>query len=348
MRKFFSFVLVILLLIPGVILSEDSPAFPGGAKDLLETPAPARIHAEPEPTAEPPAILNRTQVPDPLEGFRFKLDSKMLHIWFPNIQDCDEAVIMYDDNVWLIDCASEKAAPRGVEMMARLHIPKIEKLFNTHPHYDHIQGLQVTNESVPIDEVLFGANFPADTNESMITARAYAEEACIDIGTFSDGETFAMGDGAVTLTFYYNEYTPEEYANLNERSLINHQNDCSALTLLQYGDRRMLFMADMERNYGQANFYPRLQAGLDLSADVLKYPHHGNNGMLYEFWKAVDPKLVVITNHRGTNKPGIEFLTYQRVGIFYTNYPERYVHLYTDGHTWVIEYVPLTDFPPLQ
>ena len=130
MRKFFSFVLTLTVLISalftGVVYAEEVPP--------LETPAPARIHEEPEPTEVPPDIINRTKVPDPLEGFRFKLDSKMLHIWFPNIQDSDEVVILYDDNVWLIDCASAKYAPRGVDMMKRLGITKIDKLFFTHPH----------------------------------------------------------------------------------------------------------------------------------------------------------------------------------------------------------------------
>lgn len=343
MRKFFSFVLTLTVLISalftGVVYAEEVPP--------LETPAPARIHEEPEPTEVPPDIINRTKVPDPLEGFRFKLDSKMLHIWFPNIQDSDEVVILYDDNVWLIDCASAKYAPRGVDMMKRLGITKIDKLFFTHPHYDHIEGLQVTNEYAPVTEVLYSSNFPADATEKMIEVLDYAKQASIPVSTFDDGEVFTLGDGDVTLTWYFNEYTPE-LLNTNERGIINHQNDCSAICLLQYGERRMLFMADMERNYGQQTFYPRITAGLDLRADIIKYPHHGNNGMLNEFWDSVGATLTVITNNRGMNKPGIDFLLAKRAGIFYTNFPERYVHLYTDGHTWVIEYVPLTDFPPLE
>lgn len=344
MRRFFSSVTIIAvflsLLHACCACAEEFPPSP-------ETPAPARIHAEPEPTAEPAVILNRTQTPDPLEGFHFKLDAKMLHVWFPNIANCDEAVIMYDDETWLIDCASEKMASRGVDMMRRLGISKIEKLFVSHPHYDHMEGLRITNESIPVDELLCGANFPPDTNETMINALTYAEESAIPFRSFEDGEVFTMGDGSVTLTSYYNDYTPE-LLNTNERGIVNHQNDCSAVSILAYGDRRILFMADMERNYGQSLFYPRIAAGLDLHADIIKYPHHGNNGMLSEFYDAVGPALAVITNSRGVQKPGIDFLLSKRAGIFYTNYPERYVHLYTDGHTWVIEYVPISLFPPLQ
>ena len=343
MRKFFSVILAFLLTLTVLFsaFSEDAAIPP------LETPPPARIHEEPEPTEVPPEIINRTKTPDPLEGFRFRLDSKMLHIWFPNISNADEALILYDEEAWLIDCASEKLAPRGTEMMQRLGVTKIDKLFCTHPHYDHIEGLQITNEYAPVGELLYSANFPADTNDTMITTLSYAAYAGIPVRTFEDGETFSMGDGAVTMTFYFNPYD-YDFTGLNERAIINLQNDSSAISLLEYTDRRILFMADLDRNYGQINFYPRITAGLDLRADIIKYPHHGNNGMLSEFYDAIGATLSIITNNRGVQKSGIDFLLSKRAGIFYTNYPERYVHLYTDGHTWVIEYVPLTDFPPLE
>ena len=326
-RRLISLILVLsLLACPLLSLAED--LYP------LETPAPARLRPEPEPLPDPPELLLPRTDPDLFASHRFKLDAKFLHIWFPNIRDCDEAVLMYDGVVWLIDCCSERYVSAGVDMMRKLGVTEIEKLFNSHPHYDHIDGLKATNEAFPVKQVLFAANFPADANETMVKARTYAEEASISVDTFKDGEVFPMGDGAVTLTFYYNEYDGDP----------RNMNDCSALTLLQYGSRRMLFMADMERNFGQSNFYPRLQAGLDLDTDIIKYPHHGNNGMLYSFWKDISPSLAVVTNSSYVKKAGMEFLGYQRVPVFYTSYRETWIHLYTDGTTWVAEYVPIADY----
>ena len=130
MRRLLSFLLVLAVFFSaGFFSAARAEGFPP-----LETPAPARFHEAPAPTAEPPSILNRTQAPDPLEGFRFKLDAEMLHIWFPNISNCDEAVFLYGGEVWLLDCASEKMAPRGVELLQRLVVAKIDKLFFSHPH----------------------------------------------------------------------------------------------------------------------------------------------------------------------------------------------------------------------
>lgn len=307
--------LMVLALLPLSLAEEEIPP--------LETPAPARIHESPEPIPELPVIVNHSLPDDPWADIKFRSDSVFLHIWFPNIMNADEAILLCEDEVWLIDCGDERSAARGVELMNKLGITKIDKLFNTHPHYDHLRGLEVTHTSVPVKELLIC--FPEDACETMINAVAYAKEHAIPIRQYNDGEIFTMA-GRVSLKFFFND---DESLDMNNNS---------AQTLLQYGDRRMLFMADMDRP-GQQVMLTRRSAE-ELRAEVIKYPHHGKTGLLDEFYQAVRPQLAVITNSY-VKWGGIEYLIWKQIPRFYTNPTEKYVHLYTDGKTWVAEYVPM-------
>ena len=321
-KKFFLFLSVLsLLLSAGAVFAEELP--------LLETPAPARVHEAPDPTSEPPVLLNLVNEPDALDRVRFRMDAKFLHVWFPNIMNADEALLVYDGQSWLIDCGDEKSGARGVELMNRLGVRKVDKLFNSHPHHDHLNGFADTIASVPVDELLIC--FPPDVNEHMINAVSLAEEAYTAITEFADGDVFVMGDGKVSLKCFC----------INDPEL--DMNNNSAVMLLQYGNRRMLFTADMER-LGQAVLVSRVPPE-ELRADILKYPHHGRSGLLDEFMQAVSPSFAIITN--GVVRwGGIEYLLFRRIPYLFTNPTEVYLHCYTDGNVWVVEYVPIEKTNP--
>ena len=317
MRKSFFFLLTLMLLFTAAHCAAEDIAPP-------ETPAPARIHIAPEPSPEPPMVHNATKDSSCLDGLRFRLDAQFLHVWFPIIANADEAIITFGDEVWLIDCGDKAMGLRGVRLLQELGITKIDKLFNSHPHHDHLNGLQVTNEAVPVSELL--VCFPEDSTDSIMNAVAYAETEKIPVTQYQDGDVFTMGDGRVSLKFFLPDDPTLDMNNLG------------SVTLLQYGSRRMLFMADMERP-GQAALLAQHKPE-ELRAEVLKYPHHGKTGLLEEFFEALQPSFAVITNVR-VNWGGVDYLTWKKTPHVFTCASDHYIHLYTDGNTWVAERVPM-------
>ena len=324
MRRLTAFFVVL------AILAAALPSFAAGAYPVLETPPPARIHISPAASPSPPAVLNTVQDASAADGLRFKLDAEILHVWFPIIANADEAVLIYGDEVCLIDCGDKGMGLRGVRMLEELGVRKIDKLFNSHPHHDHIDGLQVTNEAVPVGGLF--VCFPDDSTESMVSAMEYAKEARIPVSHYKSGDVFTLGDGGVSLNFFSPE---DESLDMNNNSM---------QTLVQYGSRRILFTADMERP-GQEVLLSRMRPA-ELRADIIKYPHHGKTGLVDEFYEAVSPSLAIITNVY-VQWGGVDFLTWKRVPILFTCTHDAYLHLYTDGNTWVVERVPMGQVVPL-
>lgn len=296
MRKLLSllFVLVFLLAAGGASASEDAPV-----------------------------LIDLAHNRNAMNGFSFPADAEFLHVWIPMIANADEAVIIYGDEVFLLDCADKKLGPRGADLLRDLGVTKIDKLFNSHPHHDHLGGLQVTDEAAPVQELYIC--FPADSTETMIEAMAYAAERDIPVFHYENGDVFTMGNGEVTLTFFWPE---DESLDMNNRS---------AQTMLQYGSRRMLFTADMELP-GQKVVMEQFPAE-NLRAEIIKYPHHGKSGLYEDYFQAVKPSLAVITNIY-VKWSGKEYLTARAVPWLFTCSTDTYLHLYTDGATWVVERVP--------
>ena len=268
-----------------------------------------------------PAVIDRTRDPLAYDAFRFRLDAKLLDIWFPNIANADEAILIYDGNVWLIDCGDQKAGERGAELIRRLGISRIGRLFNSHPHHDHILGLQETDAAARVEELL--VCFGEDSTDSMVKALKYAFQAGIPVSRFADGDTFAMGDGQVTLHFLQNT---EPTLDMNNQS---------AQTMVAFGKRKILFTGDMEAD-GQAALVARV--GDTLQADILKYPHHGKKALDAAFRQAVSPLFAVVTNQQ-VDWEGVAHLTAVGIPFAFTNRGEQYLHLATDGEHWICEYV---------
>ena len=291
-------------------------------------PAPAgrEIRPTPAPTAEPgTVVIDHVHSPGVCPDFYFPKGDKLLEIWMPNIKDADETILMYDGQVYMIDCGDERAATRGVPLLKQLGIEKIDILFNSHLHHDHINGLAITDDTAKVGEVRIC--FPPDLTESGLKMLQVAEERNIPIKEYKDGDSFSMGDGEVKLLFLKND---ESYLDMNNQS---------AQTLITYGDRRILFTADMEAP-GQKAMIDRIGGDL-LKCDIVKYPHHAKHDLYSPFYEAMEAKLAIVTSVEGRGDAGQLAIDYRGLPAVYTASKSVFTHLVTDGHYWLCERVAI-------
>lgn len=262
-----------------------------------------------------PVLIDWVNAPEEYADFAFAEDADLLEVIFPQILNCDAIFLRCGGETMLVDCATQGQAVRIVNMCKQLGITHIDRVVNTHPHEDHIGGFRDLIKSIDVGELWLC--FPENYNTHITKAVGYAEKAGIPVKTYADGDVLTLG--GATIEVWKLDGTKSEL------------NNCSAQMKLTYGERTFLMAADLQGD-GQARMVEL--HGDELDADILKYPHHGIEVLREDYLAAVSPLMVVVTNnHRQTT--GWKWI--MKAGIPYAYTVPNFVHLTTDGTTWLAE-----------
>lgn len=262
-----------------------------------------------------PVLIDRVNTPEAYADFAFAADAELLEVIFPQILNCDAIFLRCGGETMLVDCATQGQAVRIVNMCKQLGITHIDRVVNTHPHEDHIGGFRDLIKSIDVGEMWLC--FPEDYNTHITKAVGYAKKADIPVKTYADGDVLTLG--GATIEVWKLDGTKSEL------------NNCSAQMKVTFGERTFLMAADLQGD-GQKRMVELHGDALD--ADILKYPHHGIEVLREDYLSAVSPLMVVVTNnHRQT--AGWKWI--MKAGIPYAYTVPNFVHLTTDGTTWIAE-----------
>ena len=272
-----------------------------------------------------PKVMNRCRTPEGWPGFAFDPEDDLLEVWFPRVHDQDCAIFRYQGEIWMLDCGDERRTERITILLQNLGITQIDRLINTHPHHDHLNGFYRVDEQAPVRELM--VCFPEDATTHMVRAMEYVREKHIPVTFYGDGEVFAMGDGMVR--FLCRQVAAEEEG----------MNDRSAQFMVSFGDCDLLMTADIQRR-GEELLLGQLEDDSELKADILRYPHHGKEPLFDDYFKAVAPEMIIITNFEGC-----EAVKESDYYMFNRGWTAEYtmqgvIHLMTDGSHWLCETLP--------
>ncbi len=271
--------------------------------------------------ADDSVIINL--VDDPYADYAFEEGADILEIVFPRVYSSDCAILRYQGQVMMIDASTKNQTMRNRIYTAcdTIGVDHIDIAYNSHPHDDHIDGFQYVNEYAPISKLLI--TFPADFDSRMKAAVRYMNEHDIPVENVESGDVITLGDGAVTMTVIQYRYSGWTV------------NDQSAMLMVQYGDRRFLFVGDNENR--SQKWHVEHSPAIGLKADIMKYPHHGQVKLVDSFLEAVSPELAFLNGAADVMNGGKSYL--EAKSVPYLLGYQGLTRMRTDGHIWVIDYL---------
>lgn len=189
-------------------------------------------------------------------------------------------------------------------------INKLDAVFLSHPHADHIGGILDLIEHIPIDIIYnSGFNYDSDLYHSYLTRAAQKN---IPVVSLSAG-TLITPDPSLRIMVYGPETTADD-SDPNERSVILE---------LVYGSTEFLFMGDAGHRQEERllEYY-----GDFLDTDFLKVGHHGSRtSSSINFLKTASPSISVVSLDKNNkfnhpHKEAVIRLTESNTSLFYTGF----------------------------
>ena len=200
-----------------------------------------------------------------------------IKISFINVGQAEAILIQQGSYSMLIDAGYEANALSVKNYISEQGINQLDYVIATHPHEDHVGGLGYIINSFKIGKIYMPK--VSDNTQAFEDFMSSVKNKNMTITTPVPGSTFKLGEAICTILGPVN-------ADANDL------NTYSIVMKITYGKNTFLLTGDAV----ESNEMAMIEAGYDLSADVLKVGHHGvYNATSQAFLNKVNPKYAVIS-----------------------------------------------------
>ncbi|SES66426.1 DNA internalization-related competence protein ComEC/Rec2 [Anaerobranca gottschalkii] len=204
-------------------------------------------------------------------------------IHFLDVGQGDCALIQYRGYNILVDTGGIMGANIGKNVLLPtfnyLGVKKIDYLFITHPHYDHMGALEEIVDYIKINNILIPDNREMYTTTFLNVLERILEKG-ISMQKLKRGDSLILGNITKQVL-----HPPENY--YPSQSVLNN---ISLVTLLDYKGVKVLFTGDIEGE-GESILLDQL-----VPVDILKVAHHGSNTSTGELFLSIStPKYAIIS-----------------------------------------------------
>lgn len=228
----------------------DSSTAASSAKRSAADDAP-QDWQEPAPDAVVPEPVDPTTPSEPVAA------AGLLEVWFLDVDQGDSTLARLPDGRWmLVDAASGDEADTVVAHLKSRGITRIDVLIATHPHEDHIGGMDDVVRAFDVGEVYMPrVSHTTRAFESLLVSIA---DAGLTVRSARAGVVAAEGPGW-SVTFL--SPTGAGYRDINAWSAVVQVVDGSTSMLLT----------------GDATKETESRLSGDIDVDLLRVAHHGSN-----------------------------------------------------------------------
>lgn len=196
-----------------------------------------------------------------------------IKIHYIDVGQGDSELIQVDGKNILIDAGTSDA--KALTYLKKIGITKLDYVIATHPHEDHIGGMDDVIKSISVGTFYAPKVTTTTTTYKNMVNALQAKNLKITVPTV--GSTLQVGGATVTFL------APNS-------ATYNDLNDYSIAVKIKYGNKSFIFMGDAEAlSEGEI-----LKKQLDIQADVLKLGHHGSSSSTSNaFLDKVNPQYAI-------------------------------------------------------
>jgi len=239
-------------------------------------PAPTK---KAEPTISPTAIITKapTSTDETSNNTPSPAVSPTMKVHFIDVDQGDSILVEENGHFMLIDAGVNEKGATVVKYLKKLGVVKLDYVIATHPHNDHIGGLDAVIDAYKVGNVIM-PDISLDFKNYEDLLERIADNNLI-ITRPVVGDNYTLGNASFVII----SPNSSSYESINDYSLG---------IKLTYGSNSFILTGDAQ-SVSEAEM---LENGIDLSADVLKLSHHGSStSSTINFLDKVNPEYAVIS-----------------------------------------------------
>ena len=207
-----------------------------------------------------------------------------LMLYMIDVGQADCFLLVQEDQTALVDCGTRSTGKDAVEYLKSIGITKLDYVFGTHPHDDHMGGMYDIITSFEVGKIIV-----PEVEAGEVTANWYMklvkelETGNYEVEHVNVGDVHKLG-----------------HANMKVIGPINepngNTNNYSTVLKVSFGEMDIIMTGDAETEVEK----DILSSGENVNAEILKVGHHGSDtSTSEEFLDAIDPEYALISSKVG-------------------------------------------------
>lgn len=250
-----------------------------------------------------------------------------LKLHFIDVGQGDSIFIEIPGNKKILVDGGDRADRIAAEIINYLKdqgVKKLDYIISTHPHADHIGGLEDIIDCFEVGTVLdSGKIHTSKTYENYLIK---IDQKNINFDTPRQGDELEIGNSKIT--FLHPDQQIDNY-DLNNSSLV---------FVLNFGNQNFLFTGDIEKKVE----LELLEENPDLKVNLIKVPHHGSRSSSFSGWlENLSPEIAVIQvgadNHYGHPAAEVIELYQAQAAEIYRNDLNGNIVVTADGNNYAVK-----------